>query len=196
MIKLGITGPMGSGKTFCAKMFEKLGVPVFYSDDVSKELINTNENLKSELIKEFGNNIYDSDGKLIKSALREIVFVDGGENKLKRLNEISHPYVIKEYEKFCEKYSNFNYTIKESAILFEENLDKIVDKIIYVHANKKTRLERAFKRSGITKKEYNERMKSQVCVLKKMLKSNYIIFNNNNSDIMSQIKKIDNYHNG
>lgn len=191
MIKIGITGPMCSGKSFCAKVFEKLGVPVFYSDNVSKELVNTNEDLKSELIKEFGKAIYGEDGKLINSKLREIVFVEGGEDKLKRLNEISHPYVIKEYEKFCEKYSNFNYTLKESAILFEVKLDKMVDKIIYVHASKKTRIERSFKRSGILKNEYNKRMKSQICVLKKILKSDYIIYNNSGDDIISQIKKID-----
>jgi len=193
MIKLAITGPMGSGKSFCARLFENLGVPVFYSDDVSKKLVNTDEELKSELIKEFGSDIYDQNGILIKNVLRDIVFVDGGEEKLKRLNEISHPYVIKEYEKFCEKYSNFNYTIKESAILFEANLTKMVDKIIYVHANKETRLRRAFNRSGINKKEYNKRMKSQKCTLIKMILSDFIIYNNDDDDLIHQIKKINNY---
>ena len=86
MIKICITGEMGSGKSFCSKIFEQLGIPVFYTDDVSRVIVNTNQELKKEICKEFGN-LYDEDGMIIPKLLRDIVFVSGGEAKLKKLNE-------------------------------------------------------------------------------------------------------------
>ena len=106
MIKVGLTGSMGSGKSYCAKIFESLGVPVFYTDDVARILLNQDKKLKKEIQREFGH-IYVN-GKVNPKLLRNIVFVDGGEEKLKRLNEISHPYVLREYNMFCE-FNGKNY---------------------------------------------------------------------------------------
>jgi len=123
MIKIGITGEMGSGKSFCSKIFEQIGVPVFYSDDVARTIINTNSELKEEIKKEFGQ-VYDNNGIMIPSLIRSIVFVKGSEEKLKRLNELVHPYVFNEYDNFCELNKDKKYTLIESAILYESKLDK------------------------------------------------------------------------
>lgn len=190
MIKVCITGEMGSGKSYCSKIFEQLGVPVFYTDDVSKVLVNTNIDLKKEISKEFGN-IYDEDGMIIPKLIRDIVFVKGGEEKLRRLNEIVHPYVIDEYEKFCNLNSDKDYTIAETALLFETNLKKKVDKVIYVCVDLDLRIKRTFERSGFSEEEYKNRMKNQVSSETKKKLSDFIIYNNDGDDVISQIKDID-----
>lgn len=188
MIKIGITGPMGSGKSYCSKLFEDTGIKVFYTDIVAKEVIKNNTSLRKEIISEFGD-VYDSNG-IIPHKLRNIVFVEGGEQKLEMLNNIVHPYVYKEYDKFCSKYKNKKYTIAESALLFEKNMINLVDRVIYVYADVETRIDRAFKRSGISENEYNIRMKDQIDEAYKLEKSDFIIYNNDSNDVIEQVNRI------
>lgn len=190
MIKVCITGPMGSGKSYCSKIFEQLGIPVFYTDDVSKNIINVDLQLKKEISKEFGN-IYDEDGLIITKLLRDIVFIEGAEDKLKRLNEIVHPYVIREYEKFCLKNQDKPYTLAETALLFETNLKHKVDKVIYVCVDLDLRIKRTFERSGFSEEEYKQRMKYQISSDIKKSLSDFIIYNNDGDDVLSQINVID-----
>jgi dephospho-CoA kinase len=188
LIKVGITGEMGSGKSYCSKIFEQMGVPVFYSDDVARKIINSNLSLKREICKEFGN-IYDEDGLIIPSLIRSIVFVEGAEDKLKKLNDLAHPYVLKEFEIFCQKHSDKKYILAESAILYEYGMNKVVDKTIYVKTNEETRIERTFKRSGFGREEYKQRMKNQIPNKEKI--ANFVIFNNDGDDLIKQINEID-----
>jgi dephospho-CoA kinase len=188
MIKVAITGEMGSGKSYCSKIFESLGVPVFYTDDVARLLINQDKKLKKEIQKEFGH-IY-IDGKVEPKLLREIVFVEGGEDRLKRLNEISHPYVLREYDMFCDVFSNKPYTLAETALLFEVNMHRIVDKTIYVCVEEELRIKRTFDRSGFSREDYKSRMKDQVPSELKIKLCNYIIYNNEGDDVNVQILKI------
>lgn len=188
MIKVGLTGPMGSGKSYCAKIFESLGVPVFYTDDVARLLINQDKKLKKEIQKEFGH-IY-IDGKVEPKLLREIVFVEGGEDRLKRLNEISHPYVLREYDMFCDVFSKEPYTLAETALLFEVNMHRIVDKTIYVCVEEELRIKRTFDRSGFSREDYKSRMKDQVPSELKIKLCDYIIYNNEGDDVNEQILKI------
>lgn len=195
MIKLGITGDTGSGKTFCAKKFEELGVPVFYSDDIAKKLLNESLPLKMSISKGFGK-MYDENGKLLIDSLREIVFSEKSGDNIKKLNSIVHPHVFKEYEKFCEEHKSERYTIIESAILYEIELDKMLDNVIYVDVAPDIRMARALKRSGIKKKEYIQRMKNQISPDIKIAKSYYILYNNPYSiDIDEQILEIHNFIN-
>jgi dephospho-CoA kinase len=192
MIKLGITGEMGSGKTFCSKIFGQLGVPIFYSDDVSKSIVNSNQELKKEISNEFGN-IYDEEGIIIPKLLRDIVFVPGGEPRLKRLNEIIHPYVFNEFELFCSENSRSKYIIAESALIYESNMRPFVDKVIYVCVDEQTRIKRTFERSGFTETEYKQRMKSQINSETKKKLSDFIIYNNEGDNLNEQILNIHNH---
>ena len=188
MIKLAVTGEMGSGKSYCSKIFESLGVPVFYTDDVARILLNQDKKLKKEIQREFGH-IYVN-GKVNPKLLRNIVFVDGGEEKLKRLNEISHPYVLREYNMFCDSFSNKPYTLVETALLFEANMHRIVDKTIYVCVEEELRIKRTFDRSGFSREDYKLRMKNQVPSELKLKLCDYIIYNNEGDDVNEQILKI------
>lgn len=190
MIKVGITGEMGSGKSYCSKLFEQLGVPVFYSDNAAKHVVNTNKSLKDKIIKEFGD-VYGEDGKMIPEKIRSIVFVEGGESRLLKLNEISHSYVYEEFENFCDINKKKKYILAESAILYETGFNKYFDKIIYVYAPEEIRIQRTFDRSGFLEKEYRQRMKSQIKWTSKISWSNFIIENYDNKDIKSQVIGID-----
>ena len=192
MIKIGITGEMGSGKTYCSKIFGQLGVPIFYSDDISKRLVNTNQKLKLEICKEFGN-IYNEDGLIIPKLLRDIVFIPGGEPRLKRLNEIIHPYVFNEFELFCSENSRSKYVLAESALIYESNMRSFVDKVIYVCVDEQTRIKRTLERSGYTEQEYKQRMKTQINPETKKKLSDFIIYNNEGDDINEQILNIHNH---
>lgn len=192
MIKICITGEMGSGKTFCSKIFEQLGIPIFYTDDVSRTIVNTNQELKKEISKEFGN-IYDEDGMVIPKLLRDIVFVKGGESKLKRLNEIIHPHVFTEFELFCSENSKSKYVLAETALLFESNMRSFVDKVIYISVDLDLRIKRTFERSGFSEEEYKQRMKSQIDSETKKKLSDFIIYNNEGDNLNEQILIIHNH---
>jgi dephospho-CoA kinase len=192
MIKIGITGEMGSGKTYCSKIFGQLGIPIFYSDDISKKIVNTNQELKKEICIEFGN-IYNEDGIIIPKLLRDIVFVPGGELRLKRLNEIIHPYVFNEFELFCYENSRHKYVLAESALIYESNMRSFVDKVIYVCVDEQTRIKRTFERSGYIEQEYKQRMKSQINPETKKKLSDFIIYNNEGDNLNEQILNIHNH---
>jgi dephospho-CoA kinase len=192
MIKIGITGEMGSGKTYCSKIFGQLGIPIFYSDDISKKIVNTNQYLKKEICIEFGN-IYDEDGIVIPKLLRDIVFVPGGELRLKILNEIIHPYVFNEFELFCYENSRKKYVLAESALIYESNMRSFVDKVIYVCVDEQTRIKRTFERSGYTEQEYKQRMKTQINPETKKKLSDFIIYNNEGDNLNEQILNIHNH---
>jgi len=188
MIKIGITGEMGSGKSFCSRLFGQLGVPVFYSDDIARTIINTNKELKEEIKKEFGN-VYGDDDIIDPVLIRSIVFIKGSEHKLKILNELVHPYVFQEYNNFCLEHVNKPYTLMESAILYETGSDKFVDKVIYVDTDEDLRIKRTFDRSGFTKEEYQQRMKDQLPNKESL--SDYVISNNECDDVNKQIIELD-----
>src|SRR5678815_274313 len=115
MLKVGLTGGIGSGKTTVAKIFELLGVPVYYADEASKRLYHTNEELRTSLKKHFGEDIY-TDDQLNRSKLAAIVFNDPA--KLELLNSLVHPLTIKDAEEWMRQ-QKVPYIIKEAALLFE-----------------------------------------------------------------------------
>ncbi len=187
MIRVGITGEMGSGKSFCSKLFGQLGIPVFNSDDVARTIVNSNLSLKEEIKKEFGE-VYDDKGIMIPSSIRSIVFVKGAEDRLKKLNSLIHPYVFNNFNEFCLLKKSSPYIIAESAILFESGMDKIMDKIIYVSTDLELRIKRTFDRSGFSEEEYNQRMKDQIPNKEKI--SDYIIYNNIGDNVEEQVMLI------
>jgi dephospho-CoA kinase len=188
MIKLGVTGLMGSGKSYICSLFKELGVPVYNSDERAKWVSNNIPELKEKLIQEFGD-IY-TDGELDKAKIRKIVFVDGGEDKLKLLNQICHPYVYNDFQDFCDLHSDKPLIVAESAILFEAGMNKRLDKILFVDVPYDIRLRRTLDRDNITKSEYDNRMKKQISSQEKIQMSNYIIDNSTSESKMEKVKLI------
>jgi len=189
MIKLGLTGGIGSGKTTVAKIFESLGVPVYYSDYWAKELTNSNNEIVSKLKKEFGNEIYSKDNTLNKPLLSEIIFND--KSKLEIVNNIIHPIVRNHFDEWVktQEKSDKKYIIKEAAILFESGAYKQVTKTIIVSTGLNLRIKRIQKRDNITESEILKKVASQMPEEEKIKLSDYIIYNNENDMLLPQVLK-------
>lgn len=186
MLKIGLTGNIGSGKTSVAHVFEVLGIPVFYADDESKKLL-TDSKVKKQLVKLFGEAILTKSKEVNKQKLASLVFTD--KEKLKDLNELLHPLVYQRYLNWIE-VQQANYTILEAAILFESGFNKYVHQSICVYADKKSRIKRIIKRDHFEKADIEARIKNQWDDEKKNALADFIINNNDDEMIIPQILKI------
>ena len=183
---VGVTGGIGSGKSTVAHIFNALGVPVYNSDIRSKELLNTNSELKSRLIEQFGEEIYTSSG-VDRKHFASIIFKD---NKLLEIsNSIIHPYVKKDFEDWVSAQS-FTYSIKESAILFETAIYKQLDKIVLVTAPEELRIKRVVERDQTPEEVVLERIKNQWEDAKKIPLADFTILNNETELLLPQVLKI------
>lgn len=186
MLKIGITGGIGSGKTTVAKIFELLGVPVYYADDATKKLYHTNIQLKKELIENFGSSVYD-DNELNRKELASIVFADA--DKLSLLNSIVHPLTIKDAEEWMEK-QKAPYIIKEAALLFESGSVAALDYVIGVQSPVAMRIQRVMERDGVNREHVMERMNKQMDESIKMKLCDFIIVNDEQETVIPQVLKL------
>jgi dephospho-CoA kinase len=186
MLKVGITGGIGSGKTWVCRVFQHLGVPLFNADEEVKNLYQTDETLKGLLITEFGNSAYTPSGDFNKAFFREIL-VDS--NKRETLNQIVHPLVFKRFEEWSSEQKS-PYVIKEAAILFESGADKTVDKSIGVFAPLEIRMERVIARDNRTREEVQTIMNMQLSDDALKSKVDYTIINDNEHGVIDQVRAL------
>ena len=189
MIKVGITGGIGSGKTYVSKIFESLNIKVYYSDLEAKKLMIESSIIKEELTKKFGSKIYFTNGELNREYLSNLIF--NNKNNLQIINSIVHPIVKEHYNDWANKYNSEKYTIKEAAILFESGAYKQMDKIITVISDLDLRLKRVITRDNTSKEEILKKINNQISDKDKIEKSDYIIYNNIKDSLTEQIHKID-----
>ncbi|RYY41185.1 MAG: dephospho-CoA kinase [Chitinophagaceae bacterium] len=183
MLKVGITGGIGSGKTTVAKVFGLLGIPVYDADAATKRLYDTHAGLKEALQRQFGASIY-KDGKLDRGALASIVFNDA--EKLGQLNAIAHPPTIADATAWMEAQSA-PYALKEAALLFETGSAAGLDYVIGVDAPVHIRLQRAMQRDAATREEVLARMKRQVDADMKMKLCDFVISNDEQQLVIPQV---------
>lgn len=186
MLKIGLTGGIGSGKTTVAKVFETLGIPVYYADDATKRLMNSNEFIKKSLIKHFGEGTY-SDGLLNRKYLANIVF--GDKEKLALLNSITHPPTIHDANEWIARQKS-PYIIKEAALLFETEAAKHLDYFIGVSAPLEIRIKRVIQRDSISETEVLNRINRQMDEEEKMKQCDFIIVNNDEVLVIPQVLKV------
>ena len=186
MIKVGLTGGIGSGKTTVANFFSELGIPVYNADLEAKKIMNSSALVKKKLIKAFGKEAYIK-GKLNSTFIASIVFSD--KSKLDIINNIIHPEVGKDFLSWVKK-QEAPYVIEESAILFENDLIGHFDYIITVTAPVEVRINRIIKRDQSSKEEILLRMSSQWDDKKKIELSDYIIHNIELNDTKRQVQKL------
>jgi len=187
MIKIGITGGIGAGKSVVASFLTAMGVPVYIADDESKQLIATSSKIKESLMKNFGENLF-SDGNLNKTLLASLIF--GNKENLDLVNSIIHPEVLSDFDKWTIKHQNKSIVAMEAAILFESGYDKNMDIIITVTAPKEERIKRILKRNKTSREEILSRMSNQLPEEDKCKKSDYVIYNDNDVAIIPQIEEI------
>ena len=183
VLKIGLTGGIGSGKTTVAKIFELLGVPVYYADDASKRLYATNKDLMEALKQHFGEDIY-TDEQLNRSKLAAIVFNDAA--KLELLNSLVHPLTIKDAEEWMQQQTT-PYIIKEAALLFEAGSAGGLDYIIGVSTPQPLRIKRVMERDGISQEEVLSRMQRQMYEETKMLLCDFVIKNDEQEMVIPQV---------
>lgn len=183
MKKFCLTGNIGSGKSTVAKEFEKLGIPVFYADIESK-ICYCDFNIKKIIKDNFGDDIYIQGNILNKEKLANIVFND--KSKLDLLNSIIHPEIHKRFDNWLVKQSS-PYIIYENAIVFEHNQQNNFDGIIMVYCPKEIRIERVMKRDSITREQVESRIKNQFQDELKKSKSDYVIYNSGDDNILVQV---------
>lgn len=183
MLRVGITGGIGSGKSTVARIFEILGIPVYYADDAAKRMMNENEELKEKIKHQFGNDVY-TDGKLNRKKLAEIVF--NAPEKLEQLNALTHPATIKDAEDWMKKQTT-PYSIKEAALIFESGAQEHLDYVIGVTAPAPLRMQRTMQRDGITREEVMARMDKQMDESIKMKLCDFVLINDEQEMLLPQV---------
>lgn len=188
MLKIGITGNIGSGKTTVSKVFELLGVPVFYADAAAREVMTSDAELIAGLKLQFGNQAYFEDGSLDRKYIAAKVFTDAAE--LSKLNALVHPAVFRSFNSWAKRYSNMDYVIKEAAILFESGSYKLCDHSVIVTAPLGLRLERIIARDDITKQEAETRNARQMPEEEKIKLADFRINNDDTALVIPQVLEI------
>jgi len=187
MIKVGITGGIGSGKSTACKVFKAMGIPVFEADSIAKQLMNTDSFIRKQLIHLFGTSVYLPDQTIDRKFLSEIVF--NNTSLLAQLNAIVHPAVQKAFDEWC-LIQQAPYVLHEAAILFESGFHKMMDKTIAVVVNEEERIERVMKRDKITKELVLQRIQNQLSDAERIKLADFVISNNDNELIIPQILEI------
>lgn len=183
MLRIGITGGIGSGKSTVAKIFETLGIPVYYADAAAKELMNSDLLLKEKIIKAFGEASY-KEGKPDRLFLSSQVFNNPGQREL--LNAIVHPATIEHAEKWMQQQIT-PYAIKEAALIFESGAQKKLDYVIGVFSPEPLRILRTINRDHITRDEVISRMNSQMEESIKMKLCDFVITNDEQELLIPQV---------
>ena len=186
MLKIGLTGGIGSGKTTVAQVFEKLGLPVFYADLEARKCMNSDMDLITKIKEAFGNEIY-IDGQLQKERLANIIF--NNDSALKTINRLVHPTVQRVFEEWCAT-QNSSYVLKETAILFESSSDKGLDKIVCVSAPDDLRKQRVMQRDGVTESQVLERMSKQWEQSRKIELAHFHIVNDEKELLILQVLEV------
>ena len=188
MLKIGLTGGIGSGKSTVAKVFEVLGIPVYYADDAAKRMMNEDEGLKQKIKQQFGEEVYDN-GKLNRKALAEIVFNAPG--KLDQLNARTHPATSAGAERWMQQQTT-PYCIKEAALIFESGAQEHLDYVIGVTAPAPLRIQRTMQRDGVSREEVMARMDKQMEESIKMKLCDFIIVNDEQEMMLPQVLELHN----
>lgn len=183
MLKIGLTGGIGSGKSLVARIFEVLGVPVYYADAAAKDIMNRDKTLKAEIIEHFGAAAY-ADGILDRKYLASRVF--GNKEQLTLLNSIVHPATIRDAEKWMWLQKS-HYTVKEAALIFESGSQEHLDYIIGVYAPKPLRILRTMQRDGISRDEVLKRMSNQINEEIKMRLCDFVVTNDEQKALLPQV---------
>ncbi len=188
-LRIGITGGIGSGKSLVCKIFATLGVPIYDADSRAKFLMTSDEILVEQIKNEFGPSSYDSNGLLNRGFLSGTVFNDP--IQLKKLNQLVHPRVAEDGERWLTANKKFPYTVKEAALLFESGLYKLLDKIIVITAPENLRMKRVLARDpSRTEESVLKIIRNQMDEEEKIARADFIIRNDESQLVIPQVLKL------
>lgn len=185
MLKVGITGGIGSGKTTVCRIFEVFGIPVFYADTVAKEVMFSDAVLVEAVKSAFGKTAYSDTGELNKKYLADIVFQDA--NELEKLNALVHPAVFRAFDNWAASHQNAPYIMKEAALLFESGSYKMCDASILVTAPVDLKIARVTRRDNVSAQAVQLRMDKQFSDEKKLEMADFIVVNDEQQLLIPQV---------
>lgn len=185
-IKIGLTGGIGSGKSMVSKLLTTYEIAVYDSDTRAKSLMETDDKIIHSITQIFGKEAY-TDGKLNRRFVAEAVFASS--SKLLQINTIVHSAVIDDFSRWAELQAA-HILVFESAIIFENGLEKYFDMIIAVVAPQKLRIERVKRRSGLSRKEILNRIKNQTSSKTLRQRADYVVINDDRTAIIPQVERI------
>ena len=192
MLKVGLTGGIGSGKSELSRFFEKWGAYIFDADKEAKIIIDTKESVQKEIIAEFDTNILNAENIIDRKKLARIAFQD--EDHQLRLNSIMHPYVFQEIDKQFDNVSSANkhkIFVVDAALIYESGADTHMDFVIVITSLLRFRAERAMGRGNMTREDFMKRVDLQWTDEDKAHMADYIISNNNSlEDLKKDARKI------
>ena len=186
MLKIGITGGIGAGKSTVAGIFKVLGIPVFDADATAKNILNTDSVLREQIAATFGSETYKN-GLLDKKYLATLVF--NNPDQLAKLNALVHPATIEAANIWAKHWEEQGcpYILKEAALLFEAGTNVGLDFIIGVTAPVEMRIARVMERDHVTREEVLKRMQHQLDDTEKMKRCNFVIDNSDASLVIPQV---------
>lgn len=191
MLKIGLTGGIGSGKSTVARVFRVLNIPVYDSDREAKRLMNESADIRKALLKRFGEAVYQDDGNINKGFLAQEIF----HNKaaMNYVNNTVHPVVQADFKLWANRLetAGYNYLIKEAAILFESQSHLDLDHTIMIFSPEEIRLQRVMNRDAVSRDAVRQRMANQWPDEKKCRLADTIIYNDDTQLLIPQVLKLD-----
>jgi dephospho-CoA kinase len=187
MIKVGITGGIGSGKSLICEVFSKLGAPVYSADVAARDLVDTDPEIRENLLMLLGEEVYTGN-ILNRPRMADMIF----NNKLLlvKVNQIIHPRVAEQFRLWCLKNSEAPYLIQESALLFESGTNHLFDQCITVAAPEELRIQRIIARSDMTLDKIRAILLNQLPEEEKIARSHHVIVNDGRTPILPQVLRL------
>lgn len=188
MLKVGITGGIGSGKTTVARIFKSLGIPVFHSDDEAKKCYSIHPEVRQKILDLIGPDAYDAAGKPNFPLIAKRIFED--EALLKQVNALIHPLVAQRFEAWCTENQDAAYILKEAAILVETGANRALDALVVVKAPEELRIERVMQRTQQSRESVEARIRQQGSVEVALKLADYTIVNDGEAALIPQVLSV------
>jgi dephospho-CoA kinase len=189
LLKVGLTGGIGSGKSLVAEMFRGLGVPVLSADEIARNLTETDATIRRDIARHFGSMMFRNDGSFDRKRMADLIFSD--KEAREKLNALIHPAVlekIKQETKKLERQSHPPFVIHEAALIYEAGADKDLDYVVFVDADEETRIRRVTERDGLSRTDVLRRINSQMPSTRKRQLADFVI--ENDGDIKNLEEKV------
>ena len=187
MMKIGITGGIGSGKSTVCELFSLLGVPVYAADLRARQLMESDPDIRTTLTAQFGSELY-REGTLNRKLLASLIFAN--KELLQRVNRAVHPVVAADFAEWCNQLPSSPYILHEAAILFESGMQSHFNQVIVVDAPLETRIERVMQRDGSTREEILARIQNQIDDEERRNRADYLIYNDDTHLLIPQVLRL------
>lgn len=187
-IVIGLTGGIGSGKSYAATVLRELGVPILDTDNAAKKVMTSDYEVKQQLIAVLGEEAYLPTGELNKTHIASFLFQN--EKNATIINGIVHPAVYRAFLEWKKEFIDVPIIGMETAILFESGFDKFVDVSVGITASEETRIQRVMKRDGVSAEQVKERLRRQLSEDNLTAKVDYIITNDEGKSLRSKLKTL------